>query len=1109
MKILAIRLENLASLAGRHELDFTTPPLADQGLFAITGPTGAGKSTLLDALCLALYGNTPRLRQAPARDSQIADIGSDTLTTADARTLLRRGSASGFAEVDFVGRDGRRYRARWSVRRARDRIDGSLQKIEQSLTDLESNQLLTAQKNEFKQLLPQRLGLTFDQFTRAVLLAQSEFAAFLKADDNDRSELLERLTDTQHYSAISRAAYQRVRTAKSVLEAIDARLADAVPADAETRKQLEQEASVEEKALAELQAHIATQQREQAELEREAEMANAWREAENGLQQAESACRDRDDDRRTFEQLQSLAPWRERAQRHRTLERNLANRARELSQAQETLRDREQEAHTLDTQRQAAEADRDRADADYQAAQPTLEEARRLGAALERQQQQFEQESEERRQLAARIETDQRQAEVLTEERQRIDHDLEAQRQALEHLLAESADAVPKATLETLRSDLNRHRDAAQASLGALQTLTQAWQEAERLAQESASVTRQQESEHARLHQLERDGQQAKSTLAAQETQARHVTEQVERARIARSDSVEQLRQWLRNDEPCPVCGGTDHPYLNDPHATPPTHPGEAMLEAIEAQEREQLETETRQLEAARERHHRLGAEWRACRDGLKALEQQLASLLPRRQAADRALDAYEEAAALLRAEDARTWLAARREQSQRDYDRHGERLARLDTIERQQRPREAERQRNALSLGKLEARQALSRQRLAALDDSLPTLARSRDDTEAALRACLGEHASATAWQAALEQRRQQAQQQLESLQTRWQSASQAQTQQAQQLTYLRQRQQEEQQEFERLDAGWRAWRADQPALSDARIDQLLAWNEADIRELGDTLDALARERDTARITRDERRRALLAQRQALLPDAPSDIGNPRLDDATSRHLAERLEARRQQALELEQQRHDLQERRDVAQQHLREDDRRRQAQQEGARKRESARQEVNRWERLNGLIGSADGKRFRRIAQAYNLDRLLLHANQHLKSLTPRYRLRRGGSDLGILVIDGDMADEQRSVHSLSGGETFLVSLALALGLASMASRQLAIESLFIDEGFGSLDPQSLALAMDALDGLQAQGRRVGVISHVQEMHERIPLQIRVEPSGNGASSVTTVQR
>ncbi len=156
------------------------------------------------------------------------------------------------------------------------------------------------------------------------------------------------------------------------------------------------------------------------------------------------------------------------------------------------------------------------------------------------------------------------------------------------------------------------------------------------------------------------------------------------------------------------------------------------------------------------------------------------------------------------------------------------------------------------------------------------------------------------------------------------------------------------------------------------------------------------------------------------------------------------------------------------------------------------------------NALIGSATGDTFRKIAQAYNLDLLVHHANVQLRQLVRRYRLKRGGSMLGLLVMDTEMGDELRSVHSLSGGETFLVSLALALGLASMASSTLKIESLFIDEGFGSLDPESLQLAMDALDGLQAQGRKVAVISHVQEMHERIPVQIQVMRQGNGLSTL-----
>jgi exonuclease SbcC len=167
----------------------------------------------------------------------------------------------------------------------------------------------------------------------------------------------------------------------------------------------------------------------------------------------------------------------------------------------------------------------------------------------------------------------------------------------------------------------------------------------------------------------------------------------------------------------------------------------------------------------------------------------------------------------------------------------------------------------------------------------------------------------------------------------------------------------------------------------------------------------------------------------------------------------------------------------------------------------------EQQRWGQISELIGSADGSAFRAIAQAYNLELLLAHANEHLIELAPRYRLKRSGSDLGLLVDDRDMGDSVRSVHSLSGGESFLTSLALALGLAAMSSRRLRIESLFIDEGFGVLDPQALDLALNALDGLQSLGRKVGVISHVAEMLERIPVQIRVQRMGQGTSAVDVV--
>ncbi|MBP7446140.1 MAG: hypothetical protein KA855_14740, partial [Zoogloea sp.] len=160
--------------------------------------------------------------------------------------------------------------------------------------------------------------------------------------------------------------------------------------------------------------------------------------------------------------------------------------------------------------------------------------------------------------------------------------------------------------------------------------------------------------------------------------------------------------------------------------------------------------------------------------------------------------------------------------------------------------------------------------------------------------------------------------------------------------------------------------------------------------------------------------------------------------------------------------------------------------------------------WARLGELIGSADGKKFRNFAQQLTLDILLGYANRHLESLSRRYRLQRIADSLGLLVLDQDMGDELRSVHSLSGGESFLVSLALALGLASLSSHRVRVESLFIDEGFGSLDADSLRVAMEALDSLQAQGRKVGVISHVQEMTERIGTRVEVRRLAGGQSRV-----
>ena len=166
-----------------------------------------------------------------------------------------------------------------------------------------------------------------------------------------------------------------------------------------------------------------------------------------------------------------------------------------------------------------------------------------------------------------------------------------------------------------------------------------------------------------------------------------------------------------------------------------------------------------------------------------------------------------------------------------------------------------------------------------------------------------------------------------------------------------------------------------------------------------------------------------------------------------------------------------------------------------------------AERWAKLNKLIGSADGAKFKVIAQSYTLNLLLLHANQHLSYLSKRYKLQQVPDTLALQVIDCDMCDEIRTVYSLSGGESFLISLALALGLSSLSSNNLKVESLFIDEGFGSLDSESLDLAMKTLQELKGQNRLIGLISHVGGLEERIPAKLRVTKTQTGSTAAFEV--
>lgn len=1098
MKILALRLAQLASLPGPVEVDFCAAPLANAGLFAITGPTGAGKSTLLDALCLALFGNTPRLRHAPGREAPVLDVDGSELQTADPRTLLRRGASSGHAEVDFIGRNGQRYRARWEVRRARNRADGKLQAVAQSLTNLDEGRLLTAQKREFAELLPEHLGLSFDQFTRAVLLAQSEFAAFLKADDNQRADLLEKLTDTYEYSRISAAAWQRTSAAHDQVKRLELQLVGDLPADAQQRQQLDSELEQAEQTLAEHHGLVQQLDTEQRWLEQDQQQREAVDDAKRLQHQLHHDWQALADTRRDAEWLTLLAPQRDRLTRLAVLKQH-------CPEQHNLLANHRQQSHEADGALRQAEIRDRQAQQQLESRQQNLAQARPAIA--------------ETRELATRLAADRHRLAALQEEcdqhRQQLttlgEQHQQCQARHRQHLAQRESHQTALATWLGNHQDIDSARHQARQQLEtasrralALAELAQHWQRFSEASSRHRQLLERQSHDRDERDQCLILSRQARQRLDDVRLRLRHVTQFVQRQQAARSESIIELRMALDQQTPCPVCGSLDHPWRDSPPATPEA----AQLAASQVEEERQLDEAQQAVDQAREQHDNLLGRCQALNAQLDQFQSTLAALTPQRDEASRHLEIHPLYQELRTIADTQrnSWLQQQRHASEQHRHQADQRHQALDHAQQALAPlaealADDQRQLERFATREQDLGEALHRlvQQSAPLEQRVSEL-------QQQLTARLGDHASADAWQQQLEQHRELAQQVRDQARQALSDARQHQQRLHQQCEHDQQRLEALEQELQQLSRNLEQWRAQHPELNDDTLTRLLQVDDAALRELQQRITDARTRLQSAEVSRDERRQQWLRARASRFPDIPSE---QLLSDQCQQQVEQLRTSLAERQAQLEPNLEAAQSRRDMAWHAVREDQRRHQRTVEGREQLDAAREQHQRWARINDLIGSANGTLFRRIAQAWNLERLIDEANQHLAGLSRRYRLVRGGSALGLQVIDRDLADERRSVHSLSGGESFLVSLAMALGLAAMASGELRIESLFIDEGFGSLDPQSLAMAMDALDGLQAQGRRVGVISHVQEMHERIPVQIRVLPTGNGESHVLVIDR
>ena len=954
MKILAIRLKNLTSIEGMVEVDFTAEPLHSAGIFAISGPTGAGKSTLLDALCLALYDKAPRFATS-VESVNLADVGDNQINQSDVRNLLRRGTSDGYAEVDFLGIDGRRYRSRWSVRRTRNKISGSLQPQTMEVKELDTEKEFQGTKKELLIQLVELVGLTYEQFTRTVLLAQNDFATFLKSKGAAKAELLEKLTGTGVYSRISQEVYARNKAAQEEVTLIQNRMnvIELMPEEELLALQKEKELLAEKRVTG---IKLLAEQNEQLNVVRSLKMQ---------------------------EDL-----WKKKQQEEQEEQARLKMLQGALASQEEGL------VHFK---------------AQWEAIQPDLKKARQLDVQIQSQQDSYTQSKQMLQSANKQVSEQEQKMRMATEQLQvsysslnrllnHVGIEEALQLEQVEEILRQEADKL------TAGINTNEERLLRLNSFGyPLLTEEQMKLQKELTRQQNIrQLTETQTKTKAEIERLEKETTDCLKQLTEQETALKVTQRLYENARMAVGKDVKALRQQLQEGEACPVCGSTVHPYHQEQEVV------DTLFRSIE----QEYNAAVANCQQINNRSIVLQRDWTHQKMVDGQIGEQLAALYKA------GIDAGNE------------------EQIQHRLTELAERILEYRNLY-------AEWQRSDEEIKKMRAHCEALRENV-----SLCRLAMQKVSSAKEQLLLLQNTASAE--------------------QKRFEVIEKA-------LNVLRQ-------ERSQLLKGKSADEAEAVvAKREKELNLALEKARKEVEAVHNRLSGLQGEMKQITLAIGE------LQEQYKKIESPEQLSEiikkQQEENLNTERALSTMEARLlQQAknkLTVEQIVKELAEKQTIAE----------------------------RWAKLNKLIGSADGAKFKVIAQSYTLNLLLLHANKHLSYLSKRYKLQQVPDTLALQVIDCDMCDEIRTVYSLSGGESFLISLALALGLSSLSSNNLKVESLFIDEGFGSLDAESLRTAMEALEQLQMQGRKIGVISHVQEMSERISVQVQVHKKVNGKSVLTVV--
>jgi DNA repair protein SbcC/Rad50 len=1213
MKILDIRFKNLNSLTGEWHIDFTHPDYLSDGIFAIIGPTGSGKTTILDAICLGLYGRTPRLEKV----------------TKSTNEIMSRQAGECYAEVTFETQKGR-YRCHWSQRRARKKPDGELQPARHEIADVHSDKVLESKITHVEELVEKVTGMDFDRFTRSMLLAQGGFAAFLQAPPDKRAPILEQITGTEIYSHISIKVHEKNREESEKLDLL--------------QSELKGIRILNENEESELQAGLKEKQSREVELTKKLDVtrkALSWAEGILALTKELDAL---DKKSRDFEERRkAFKPEAEKLEKSRkalsidgdyketvALRRQQDADAKELDGSLAIMPEKGKASAEALTARQGAEIGLNEARTKQASEADTIKKVREFDARLSEKKHQVEETDKAIANIGMQVKTYKDSIEKTGLILKQSQKDLKVvndyiTKHAVDSTLLTNLTAIGK-SFATLNDIEAKHlkacenmsiaagkKEAAIVDCKKIETdhenlrkeFEKNQSELKRLTDESSAILKGREISQCRneldvLRERSRLLDQAgdiigrigtaektlknlatslktskdshekildeiKSAIDKKVLLERNIENmEIQVSLMSRIRDLEEDRKRLEDGKACPLCGATDHPYAKG--NVPELNKAEAVLKKTKTEFKKESEKlsklETDQAKQATEIKHvekDIAGKTIVLNSDNKQFTDTLQVLKITVVAEERAAKVREELAVVQKLIVEVSGIVASAEEKSKKEKSAQVVLEKVRV--------KVENSSKALQEAKFKLESAGSEHArlVKECDDHAKQIEKARGDALKDVELFGIEQIQSVALDAILKD--------LTQRKKTWEMKQTEKAVYEKKINELKagidkdsalfdslekdlivrgKERDELMLQYESLCASRRELFGDgNPDQEEKRLadtveqaGKALEKTREQYEKIEREINALKEKMDLLKGNIERRARELVEveknlkdkikrsgfedeadflssclpeeEREILVDKEKSMIKEKTEIDARSKDRSEALVLERNKNLtdqpseelkeslgvcesDMKQIRHDI----GGITNSLNENEKQKKQQQERIKSIEDQKKEYMRWDALHQLIGSADGKKFRNFAQGLTFEMMTTHANRQLSKMTDRYLLVRDSSEpLELNVIDNYQAGEIRSTKNLSGGETFIVSLALALGLSRMASQNVRVDSLFLDEGFGTLDDDALETALDTLAELQQDGKLIGVISHVPALKERISTQIQVIPETGGRS-------